>query len=114
MLPDARVFPYKEDLAILEDFFGRGKGIYLLHLPLKSGTTLYLISAKSPEFEEIANTFKTVAQDQAIKLQFCKTTNDFAAFYEKFAGSCGWSTAEYAANPIVHSYDEFWSQEVDF
>jgi len=114
LLPDSRVFPYRGNLAILEDFFGRGKGIYLLRLPLKSDATLYLVPVKSPEFDKIAGAFKTEAQDQAVKQQFCRTTNDFAAFYEKYAGSCGWSAAEYAANPNIHNYDGFWSQEADF
>jgi hypothetical protein len=113
-LPEARVFPYKGNLAILEDFFGRGKGIYLLQLPLKSGAALQLIPADTREFDTIAEEFRSVAQDESVKQQFCKTTNDFASFYEKYAGSCEWSPAEYEANPGVRDYDSFWKQDTQF
>jgi hypothetical protein len=47
MPPPAMVFPYNSGLAILADFFGPAKGVYLLPLPLRSGTILELIPATS-------------------------------------------------------------------
>ena len=50
MPPPAMVFPYKDGLEVLANFFGPTKGVYLLPLPLRSGATLELISAGSPQF----------------------------------------------------------------
>lgn len=106
-LPDARVFPYRGELAILVDFFGPAKGIYLLQPPLKSGVKLHLIPVGSSEFEEIAKEFKFTAQDGMVKQQFCETL-PFASFYEKYAASCGWPAKDYANNSTVYDYDSFW------
>lgn len=98
--PSARVFPYKGKLAILANFYGLAKGVYVLDLPLKSSGKLQLTPLNSSEFDEITQDFRTVGLDPSVKDQFCRTTNDFAAFYEKFAGPCG--------SPHKHTYDDFW------
>jgi hypothetical protein len=109
--PSARVYPYEGKLAVLANFRGPAKGVYLLDLPLRTGLKLHLIPANSAEFDEIAQGFKTVGLDPSVKDQFCKTTNDFAAFYEKYVGSCDWTPEVYAVNPAVHDYDGFWAKE---
>jgi hypothetical protein len=107
-MPSARIFPYRGKLALLADFSGPAKGVYLLDLPLKSTAHLRRIPIATPQFDEVAQELKTIGQDTSVKDQFCKTTNDFAAFYEKHIGSCGWSPEVYAVNRAVHDYDFFW------
>jgi hypothetical protein len=109
-LPSARIFPYRGKLAVLADFSGPAKGAYLLELPLRTTAHLGRIPINTPEFDEIALEFKTIGLDTSVKDQFCKTTNDFAAFYERHAGSCDWSPEIYAVNRAVHDYDFFWKQ----
>lgn len=108
--PDARVFPYRDKIAILTDFFGPAKGIYLLQPPLKSGVKLHLIPVRSSEFEDITKEFKLIAPDETVKQQFCETL-PFASFYEKYATSCGWTTEDYANNPSVYDFNAFWLKD---
>jgi len=107
-LPSARVVTYGKELAILEDFFGPAKGAFVLPLPLRSGASVPLIPAGSSEFQKIAESLRASARDASVKQQFCQTDNGFASIWEKYAGSCGWSSDQYAANPGVHDYPSFW------
>ena len=106
--PSVRILPFDGKLAVLANFSGPVRGIYILDPPLKTKTKLPLNPIGSPQFLKLAVSFKNIAKDPQVKQQFCNTTNEFAAFYEKYAGSCGWTPEEYAANPIVHNYAEFW------
>lgn len=108
MKPDARIVPYKRGIALLECFFGPAKGAYLITLPLGSENKLHLVRVNEQAFEDIALQFKSLAVDPTVKEQFCKGDLQFAAYFEKYAGSCGWSPAEYATNSSVHNYDSFW------
>jgi len=103
--PPVRAFPYGGKLALLANFFGPAKGIYLLSPPLSAGVTLQLIPVTSPLFEQIARGLKSNIPEQSGVDQFCRTTNDFAAFYEKFVGPC--------ETPHLRGYDDFWSLKRD-
>jgi len=103
--PPAMVFPYKTGLAVLVNFSGPARGVYVLPLPPRN-TALQLVAFGTPEFAEIASAFGPIAQDRSIKNQFCKATNDFVAFYEKYAGPC---TEHIKATPeIERRFARFW------
>lgn len=103
----ARIFPYKNQLALLVNFFGPAKGLYLIPLPFQSGGNLTLISAKDPQFELIAREFKNNAQDRTVKDQFCESRRyDFITFYEKYSGPC-----EEASGSVGNRFDEFWRKD---
>jgi hypothetical protein len=104
--PPARVFPYKTGLAVLVNLFGPAKGAYVLPLPLRTETALELVRFGTPEFAEIVDAFRSVAQDRTTKDQFCKTTNDFAAFYEKYSGPCDGGVKD--APEIERNFARFW------
>ena len=107
MPPPAMVFPYENGLAILANFFGPAKGVYLLPLPLKSGTTLELTPASSPQFAKVAMAFKSVGQEQTTRDQFCESRrNDFIAFYEKYGGSCNQGSR--ADSDVNGDFAYFW------
>lgn len=107
MPPPAMVFPYKDGLAVLANFFGPTKGVYLLPLPLRSGATLELISASSPQFARVATTFRTIGQDQTTKDQFCDSRRkDFIAFYEKYGGPCNQEKRD--ASEVDGDFTYFW------
>ena len=107
MPPPAMVFPYDNGLAILANFFGPAKGVYLLPLPLKSGTTLELTPASSPQFAKVAMAFKSVGQEQTTRDQFCESRrNDFIAFYEKYGGSCNQGSR--ADSDVNGDFAYFW------
>jgi hypothetical protein len=103
--PPVRAFPYRGKLALLANFFGPAKGIYLLSPPLRTRVTLQLIPVTSPLFEEIAHDLKSQSLEQSGVDQFCRTTNDFAAFFEKYVGPC--------ETPHLRGYDDFWSLKRD-
>jgi hypothetical protein len=88
--PGSRLgFPYRNGSAVLANFFGPAKGVYLLPLPFKSGTALDLISANSAEFATVAAAFHAIGQEPTTRDRFCESRRkDFIAFYEKYTGSC--------------------------
>ena len=99
-LPHARLFPYRSQLALLANFFGPAKGIYLIPLPLKS-TTLKLIPASDLQFQSIANDFRAIGNDKTTKSDFCDTEwKPFITFYERYGGGL----CDVGGGP----YDEFW------
>jgi hypothetical protein len=103
----ARIFPVKDHLVLLAHFFGPAKGLYLIPLPLRSGTTLSLISAEDPRFEAIATRFKDSAQDRSLRDQFCERQNyGFITFYEKYAVPC-----DTEAHSVKNRFDEFWKKD---
>jgi hypothetical protein len=103
----ARMFPYKDQLVLLANFFGPAKGLYLIPLPLQSGGRLTLISARDPQFDLIAKEFNNTAQDRTVKDQFCESRNyDFITFYEKYSGPC-----VEASGSVRNRFDEFWNKE---
>ncbi len=106
-LPPVRAFPVDDGVALAADFM-HAKGIYVLSLPLKTGSTLQWVPANKPEFEAIAYQLKLHAQDATIKSPFCDTSrNDFIAFYEKYgAASCERKKMNRAA--VEESFAEFW------
>jgi hypothetical protein len=107
--PTALLFPYKTGLAALVNFLGPAKGAYVLPLPLKTKSLLELSGIGSPEFAEIAEAFKSIAQDRATKDQFCKGTNDFVAFYEKYSGPCDGRVQD--STEIEKNFAKFWLEK---
>ena len=104
--PPALVFPYKTGLAVLVTFWGRARGAYVLPLPLPKKTALELVGFGTPEFAEIVGAFGSVAQDRTTKDQFCKATNDFVAFYEKYSGPCAGRVKD--GPEIEKNFARFW------
>ncbi len=100
VLLQARLFPYGNPLALLVNFSGPAKGVYLIPMPLKSATTLSLIPTSDPQFYSIAKELHAVGNDKTTKSVFCDTKRkDFITFYEEYSGlSC---------NGGGGSYDEF-------
>jgi len=100
-LPMARLFPYGNQLALLVNFLGPAKGIYLIPMPLKSVMALSLIPTSDPQFYSIAKEFHSVGNDTTTKSDFCDTKRrPFITFYEQYSGllcSAGGG-----------SYDQFW------
>jgi hypothetical protein len=110
-LPNARVFPYDGQLAMVANFSGPVKGIYLIPLPLRSGARLTLISANDPQFDRIATQLRAVGQDGTIRDQFCRTSrNDFIAFYQKYCGPCEAGLTINSQAAIDEDFDKFWKQ----
>jgi hypothetical protein len=103
----AHIFPYKDRLALLADFEG-AKGIYLISLPLRSGSKLALITVSNPEFDRISRELKNAARDVRVRDQFCESRKwPFISFYEKYAGPCGnWVDNEGAT--AASRFAEFW------
>jgi hypothetical protein len=106
--PPAMVFPHKKGLAVLVDFVGPAKGAYLLKMPLRTSTALDLVPVASGEFEEITAEFRSVGQERTTRDQFCKSTNDFIAFYEKYSGSCDGKGR--GIDDIEGNFARFWVQ----
>lgn len=105
--PPALVFPYRNGLAVLANFFGPAKGVYLLPLPFKSGTALDLISANSAEFATVAAAFHGIGQEPTTRDQFCESRRkDFIAFYEKYSGPCNQKSR--AVSEIDGDFAYFW------
>ena len=104
--PPARVFPYKSGLAVLVDFAGPANGAYVLPLPLRTKAVLELVRVGTPEFVGIVGALRSVAQDRTTKEQFCKATNDFIAFYEKYSGPCAGRVKD--ASEIERNFARFW------
>jgi hypothetical protein len=104
--PPALAFPYKTGLAVLVTFWGRARGAYLLPLPLRKKTVLELVGFGTPEFAEIVGAFRSVAQDRTTKDQFCKSTYDFVAFFEKYSGPCDARVKD--ATEIERNFARFW------
>jgi hypothetical protein len=105
-LPSVRAFPFSGKIALAANF-ENVKGIYLLSLPLKTGTTLQLIPANTPEFELIAAQLGLSSREKTVKTHFCDTSrNDFIAFYEKYGGLC----EKEKANSVLidERFAEFW------
>jgi hypothetical protein len=116
----AMAFPYNGELAILVNFFGPAKGIYLVPLPLRPGTLrpgtlrpetqLQLIPVGSPEFAKIADSFKPVGREQSTRDQFCESRrNDFIVFYEKYSGPCDQQAR--TASKIDQDFADFWLKD---
>lgn len=100
-------FPYKGDLAILVNFFGPAKGVYLVPLPLRSGTRLRLFPVGSPEFAKVADSLTAVGLEQTTRDQFCESKRkDFIAFYEKYSAPCGRPAR--TSNEIDQDFAKFW------
>lgn len=103
----AMAFPYNGELAILVNFFGPAKGIYLVPLPPKARTYLQLIPAGSSEFAKIADSFRPVGREQSTRDQFCESRrNDFIVFYEKYCGPCDRQAR--TASEIDKDFSDFW------
>jgi len=103
-------FPYNGELAILVNFFGPAKGIYLVPLPLRSGTHLQLIPVGSPEFVKVAHAFGPVGREQTTRNQFCESRrNDFIVFYEKYSGPCERQARK--AGEIDKDFADFWRED---
>jgi len=106
----AMAFPYNGELAILVNFFGPAKGIYLVPLPLRPGIHLQLISAGGPEFVKIADSFRPVGREQTTRDQFCESRrNDFIVFYEKYSGPCDRQARR--ASEIDQDFAGFWLED---
>jgi hypothetical protein len=100
-LPQARLFPYGNQMALLANFFGPARGIYLIPLPLKSAKTLSLIPTNDPQFQSIASEFRALKNDETTKSDFCDTkSKPFITFYEEYSGGL--------CNVGGGSYDDFW------
>jgi hypothetical protein len=107
-LPRARLIPYEKQLALIADFFGPVKGIYLVPLPLKSGP-LALIPVTDPQFDSISKEFRALARDASTEVQFCETkSKPFMAFYEKYVGPCNNGNNGNPKAATAESFDEFW------
>lgn len=105
-LPAVRAFP-SNDKVVLAANFENVIGIYLLSLPLKTGTTLQLIPANAPEFKLLAAQLSLNAREKTVKAHFCDTSrNDFIAFYEKYGGLCEKKKANRVL--IDKRFAEFW------
>jgi hypothetical protein len=110
--PPARIFPYRQQLALLTNFFGPARGIYLLPLPLKSGSSSSLIPVNDPQFDAIAGEFRDVAQDPTIRDQFCESRRkDFISFYEKYADSCHAESESTQKDSAKSRFNEFWKND---
>ena len=110
MPPPAMVFPYKHGLAVLTNFFGPAKGIYILPLPLRSGAALELIPANSAEFAVVAGAFRSVGQERTTKDQFCESRRkEFIAFYEKYYGACDGKSR--MVSQVDNEFARFWLQD---
>ena len=107
--PPALLFPYKTGLAVLVNFLGPAKGVYVLSLPLKTKTILELSGIGTPEFAEIVGTFRSVAQDRRTKDEFCKGAYDFVAFYEKYSGPCDGRAHD--STEIEKNFAQFWLEK---
>jgi len=100
-LPQGRIFPYRNQLALLVDFLGRAKGVYLIQMPLKSALTLSLIPTSDPQFYSIAKEFHAIGNDETTKSDFCdKKRKDFITFYEEYSGLL--------CKVRGGTYEEFW------
>jgi len=104
--PPAKIFPYRDSLAVLVNFSGPAKGFVVLPLPLQKGMSLDLIPAGSPRFEELALALKSTVQNSELKQQFCSSTNDFKWFYEKYVGQC--SEQKHYRSEIDRKFSDFW------
>jgi len=104
----AHIFPYKNRLALVANFFGPAKGIYSIPLPLRSGGKLALITATDPEFDLVSRELANAARDTTVTDQFCESRKwPFISFYEKYAKPCGNATYDKSV-PAASRFDEFW------
>jgi hypothetical protein len=110
MPPPAMAFPYEHGLALLANFFGPAKGIYILPVPLRSGATLALIPANSAAFAVVAATFRSVGAERTTRDQFCESKRkDFIAFYEKYYGPCNGESR--IVNEVDKEFTSFWLRD---
>jgi hypothetical protein len=104
------VFPYEHGLAVLVNFFGPAKGIYILPVPLRSGATPELISANSAAFAVVAAAFRSVGEERTTRDQFCESKRkDFIAFYEKYYGPCNGENR--MVSDIDKEFARFWLKD---
>ena len=110
-IPDSpvRIFPYKHQLVVLTHFLRQAGGVYLVSLPLESGSRLSFIPVNDAQFDAIAGEFRNVAQDPTLRDQFCESRRkDFISFYEKYADSCPAGSWVNQKDGINSRFDEFW------
>jgi len=106
--PRVQVFVLDHKIYLLANFSGPAKGIYVLPSRLENKGRLELHDVSSREFKDVASRFHEVAEQPEVRDRFCHSTLDFSAYYERYAGSCGWDKKLYEINPAVHDYDGFW------
>jgi len=106
----AFLFPYKDGLALVADFYGQPRGIYPIPLPLRSGDTLALVTPVNADFDRISRDLKLAAQDVTVRMQFCESQKwPFISYFEKYAEDCGLTTDSDGVK-ARDRFDEFWKK----